>query len=262
MKAGYIGDPGPMLEELLAAGIDVVARPSSDEAAEGFAARGVHCIQDYAEFFEALDHPRVYFVDAPVGAGIDALIDTAYQTMEPGDVVIDVTASYWCDTLRRYRRMRHRALYYVDVAWLERPTEALLLAGGDPKAIDTARPCLEKLAGQRLRHLGGPAIAHFALMVQGALDHAQQHIQNEAALMMEAWPAAADDNVLKDLWPLVDREPLGGAAWQPGDAIQLEAATPILALGVMQTLAEALDDHESEGPPPRVGPFQHPDEII
>ena len=36
--------------------------------------------------------------------------------MEPGDVVIDVTPSYWGDTLRRFRRMRHRSLFYVDVA--------------------------------------------------------------------------------------------------------------------------------------------------
>ena len=67
-----------------------------------------------------LEHPRRFVLDLPVGSEIDRVIDAAYVVMEPGDVVLDPTPSYWGDTLRRFRRMRHRSLYYVDVALIGR----------------------------------------------------------------------------------------------------------------------------------------------
>ena len=66
-------------------------------------------------------------LDLPPGGAIDRVIDAAYVVMEPGDVVVDTSASYWGDTLRRYRRMRHRSCIYVDVALIDDSRRALLL---------------------------------------------------------------------------------------------------------------------------------------
>ena len=261
MKVGVIGQAGVETTRLADAGFELIARPSSDEHGDGFKLLDATLIAEYQAFWDHLEHPRVIVIDMPPGAGVDHLIDEAYETMEPADVVIDTTGSYWCDTLRRYRRMRHRALYYIDVAWVERNGQCLLLAGGDVKAINQASKFLISHCAN-FQHIGGPGIAHYAAVIEESMANAVAHIRNEAALMMEAWPAMLNEESTKQLWPLVERPGLGRAAWQLDDAVQLEAATPLLAQTVMQSISDSLDDHNSSAPPPRVGPFQHPDEIM
>lgn len=261
-QAGVIGRCGATTASLQRAGLDLIARPIDEDARSGFADAGIPTIDDYQLFWDELDHPRAFVIDLDAGAEVDALIDEAYQSMEPGDIVIDTTASYWCDTLRRYRRMRHRALYYVDTAWLVREGANRLAVGGDKPALTIALPVLERWSKIPAIVLGGPSIAHYAAMIDETARGAMAQIQNEAALMMEAWPAVANDDAIKSLWPLVDRPALGRAAWQLDDAMQLEAATPVFAQTAMLAMAEALEEHRSEPPPPRVGAFQHPDEIM
>lgn len=261
MKFGIIGQVGSISHGLIGSGLEPIARAIDESAKAEFATLGIPTIDAYRAFWDHLDHPRIHILDMPAGARIDTLIDEAYQTMEPADVVIDTSPSYWCDTLRRYRRMRHRAIYYVDVAWIIRDGQPLLAVGGDAPAIDQARPFLEAYC-PNFRHLGGPGIAHYAAVIDECVQGAIAQIQGEAALMMEAWPADADENIVKQLWPLLDRPGLGRAGWQIDDAVQLEAATPVLAQTAMQAIADALDEHRSTTPPPRVGPFQHPDEIM
>jgi len=48
---------------------------------------------------------------------------------------------------------------------------------------------------------------------------------------------------------------IGREAWIPDDALRLEAAVPLLAQAAMLRLAERLEEHRSEPPPPRCGPF-------
>jgi len=261
-QAGVIGRCGATAASLKAAGIELVARPIDDDARAPFEAAGIAVIDDYPLFWDKLAPPRAYVVDMAAGAEVDGLLDEASASMEPGDLVIDTTPSYWCDTLRRYRRMRHRALYYVDTAWLTRDGASRLVIGGDQAALTIATPLLERWSKIPPTVLGGPAIAHYAAMIEETLHGAMAQIRNEAALMMEAWPAAADEVAVKALWPLVDRPPLGRAAWQSDDALRLEAATPVFAQTAMLALAEALEEHRSEPPAPRVGGFQHPDEIV
>lgn len=258
---GAIGNAGEIAQSLSDAGLAVLARPKDDPAAAAFARLGLPIIKDYSEFLERLEHPRVIVMDMPPGPAIDEILDDSYPTMEPADVVIDASASYWCDTLRRYRRMRHRAIYYVDIAWITRKGQRLLIAGGDEKAVQQAAPFLKAYC-PNFKHLGGPGIAHYASVIEECLANAMTQLGGEAALMMEAWPASMHEDVSKQLWPLPEPAAFGRAAWQLDDAVQLEAATPLLAQAAMHSISEALDEHRSEAPPPRVGPFQHPDEII
>jgi 6-phosphogluconate dehydrogenase (decarboxylating) len=99
--------------------------------AEALASPGGSLAERLVELIEHLDEPRLFVLDLPVGPTIDRLIDAAYVIMGPGDVVIDTSASYWCDTLRRYARMRHRSLFYIDVGLLP----GGILVSGTRKAL-------------------------------------------------------------------------------------------------------------------------------
>ena len=202
-------------------------------------------------------------LDLPPGSAIDRLIDAAYVMMEPGDVVIDTSASYWGDTLRRYRRMRHRSLFYVDVALLDDSLPGDLLVSGDHNGVALTLPLLERLTPQgRLVQAGSAGAAHFARTVRAGLATAVAHALSEARQLLEAYPASLDASAITErFWPAMPAA-TPDAAWLLDDAIRLHAAIPLLAQGVMLEMGAALDMQQALEVPPRVGAFVHPDEIL
>ncbi|MCB1969065.1 MAG: hypothetical protein KDG54_01530 [Geminicoccaceae bacterium] len=263
MKVAVLGCATGLYRSLRAAGIEVIALARDEQETRQFEKAGVATVPAMVDYFEVIEHPRSYVLDIELGQAVDNCIDSTYVHMEPGDIVLDPSGSYWCDTMRRYRRMRHRSIFYIDIAWIERHGRSRLLVSGDDRAVERAGPILERWAGDGgFVHVGGAGLAHFILMIEEAAANAEVQARSEAAQMLEAWPSVSDETAVKDLFPLMERRWTGRAAWQLDDAVHLEAATPLLAQAMMLNLTEALDDHASAPPAPRVGGFQHPEEIL
>jgi 6-phosphogluconate dehydrogenase len=263
VRIGLIGNHHGFAERLGEAGIDVVAHPAGTANRAGLDAAGVRLVDRYDAFFAEIEHPRVFLLDLPLGAAIDRVIDEAYVTMEPGDVVLDPSGSYWGDTLRRFRRMRHRSLFYVDLALLDGLVGGTILVAGDERGVELAQPLLERLArDDGVIRAGGAGAAHYALMVREAVATSVIHALSEARQLLEAYPNEPEpDAVAAGLWP--ESPPPGlRASWLLDDAVRLEAAIPLLAQSVMLEIGHALDEHRSQEPAPRVGPFVHPDDIL
>lgn len=263
MRIGLIGNHHGYAERLGEAGIDCVVHLAGTAGTAGPSRPGVTVVDRFDAFSAGLEHPRLFLLDQPLGAAIDRAIDEAYVTMEPGDVVLDPSGSYWGDTLRRFRRMRHRSLFYVDLAFLGEMPGGAILAAGDPRGVDLAWPLLERLAGPAgVVRAGGAGAAHYALMVREAVATSVAHALSEARQLLEAYPNEPEpDAVAESLWP-ASPPPGVRAPWVLDDAIRLEAAIPLLAQSVMLEVAHALDEHRSQAPAPRVGPFVHPDDIL
>jgi 6-phosphogluconate dehydrogenase len=256
MRVGILGHHSGLALRLAQAGLEPVACAEVDEVPPG--AVSVDRLEGY---FDALEHPRRFLLDLPAGAEVDRMIDRCYVVMEPGDVVLDPTSSYWGDTLRRFRRMRHRSLYYVDCALIEKPLTALV--AGDARGVELARAVLDLLVPPgRVVRAGEAGAAHFALMVRAGVATAVTHALSEARQMLEAYPNEAEPEALMAyLWPAMEPD-TSSAAWLLDDAVRLHAVIPLLAQGVMLELGAALDDHRVVEVPPRVGGFVHPDEIL
>jgi 6-phosphogluconate dehydrogenase (decarboxylating) len=255
LDIAVIGAAGGLAAIAKAAGLAVLARPLDADEATALAGAGIATVADGAELLHRLEPPRLHLLDLAPGAGVDAVIDSAYVTMEPGDVVLDASGGYWGDTLRRWRRMRHRALYYLDLAlWPDGEGLAALVAG-DRKGVDLARPMLRRLVrGGRVLTAGEAGAAHYAQMVRDAYFTAVLHARGEARQMLEAFPGAIDTQpLLAALGP----EPRAGsrAGWVLDDALQLEAVVPLLAQAVMLEMAEHLDEQRRRALLPRLGPF-------
>jgi 6-phosphogluconate dehydrogenase (decarboxylating) len=263
VRAGLIGNHQGLARQLSAAGVAVVVHPAGTAGAAGLDGGDVTVIDRYESFFGELEHPRLFVLDLPLGDAIDRAIDEAYVFMEPGDAVLDPSGSYWGDTLRRFRRMRHRALFYLDLGLIGEVPGATVLAAGDSRGVDLCWPLLERLAKPSgVVRAGGAGAAHFAVMVHEAVATSMAHALSEARQLLEAYPNHPEPAVvLEQLWPEPTPE-TPRAAWLLDDAVRLEAAVPLLAQAVMLDLGVALDEHRSAGPMPRVGGFVHPDEIL
>ncbi|MCS6877593.1 MAG: NAD(P)-binding domain-containing protein [Geminicoccaceae bacterium] len=262
MRVVLLGALDAWLSRTIAAGLAPLARASDLEAAGAAERRGVEPIADLAELVVRLSPPRFFLLDAPPDR-VDAVIDEASRAIEPGDVVLDCARSWWCDTLRRHRRLRHRALHHLDVAEARGPAGPLLLVGGRPDAVALARPLLETLARPgRMVVAGGPGAAHWAGEVTAALATARARAESEARALLEAFPGGLDAEAVAAALGFGETAADGRAAWLPDDALRLQAPAPLLALAAMQRLEEALEELEDDPPPPRLGPFAWPREIL
>ncbi len=263
MKLAIIGDATGLADRAAAAGLTVLAFATTEAERENLAARGHRLVAGWRDFLEAMEPPRVHLLDLPLGETVDRVIDEGSQAMEPGDVVVDPGGSWWCDTLRRYRRMRHRALYFVDAAPFGRGEGALLLASGDADGVEIAMPVLRRLAAPgRAAAFGSAGAAHYARMIGDGVATALAQAHSEAVQLMEAWPGEADLDTVRRLWPFEEAPPAPRDSWLLDDAVRLEAAVPLLAQAVMLRMAERLDEHSSEPPAPRIGGFALPEDVL
>jgi len=263
VKLAIIGDATGAADRAAEAGLEIVTYAGTRAEREALVARGHRLLRQWTDVLEAMEPPRRYLLDLPLGAGIDAVIDEGSQVMEPGDVVIDPGGSWWCDTLRRYRRMRHRALYFVDAARFGEGEAAVLLVSGDGEGVELALPVLRELvAPGRALAFGSAGAAHYARMVADGVATAVAQAHSEAVQLMEAWPGDADLEAARRLWPFENMPPAPRDCWLLDDAVRLEATVPLLAQAVMLRLAERLDEHSSEPPAPRLGGFVLPEDIL
>jgi 6-phosphogluconate dehydrogenase len=243
------------------AGLEVFAFAPDEAAAAVFDAAGIPRLVTWSEAFMAMPAPRVWLWDLPLAAELDRLLDEASAAMEPGDVIVDASGSWWCDTLRRARRLRHRALWLLDLAEISAPCGQSWIVGGDADGFAIAEPVLLRLATPwPVRRIGSVGAAHFLRAVQDAVEAALAQAQSEAVQLAEAWPGELDCEFARALWP-ADTAAIGREAWIPDDALRLEASVPLLAQAAMLRLADRLEEHRSEPPPPRCGPFVTPEAL-
>ncbi len=260
MQLALIGEGTAWLARARAVGLEVAVRHA--DLPPGTDADGLILVEDGTGFLEALDSPRRYLVAGP-SATLDAVLDAASATMEPGDVVVDLSPSWWCDTLRRFRRLRHRALHHVDAAALDGPAGPLLLAAGDPAGVELALPVLAALARPgRALACGAAGAAHFTAEVAAGLAAARAQAESEARQLLEAYPARLDAPAIAAALGLGRPGGDPRAGWLLDDALRLHAAVPLTSQAVMLELAEALEEGRLAEPATRLGPFVSPEEIL
>jgi len=250
------------LDRVIAAGLEPWVRAADLSGAARADRGGIATVGTLLELQERLEPPRVFLLDGRADA-VDAVIDPASREIEPGDVVLDFAPSWWCDTLRRHRRLRHRSLFHLDVAELAGPEGGVLLVGGDARGLGLARPVLEALAAPgRLVPAGGAGAAHWAAEVAAGLATARAQAESEARALFEAFPNGLAAGRVAAALGLGTAAADPRALWLPDDALRLQAPAPLLAHAAMLELGSALDEERERPPPARLGPFQLPEEIL
>jgi 6-phosphogluconate dehydrogenase len=141
-----------------------------------------------------LEPPRAVWLMLPAGKITDDTIDQLAELLAPGDIIIDGGNSFWKDDVRRAKKLKERAIHYVDVGtsggiWgLERGY--CMMIGGAKDVVAHLDPLFKALApglgnaprtpgrdGRDPRaelgyiHAGPTGAGHFVKMVHNGIEY-------------------------------------------------------------------------------------------
>lgn len=265
LSVGVVGlgrTGGDVALRLAAHGHTVIGYDPIPASAEALLKAGGRHVDSLARLCEQLPKPRILWASTPADA-VDDLLATLLHMVEPGDVIIDASDSYYGDTLMRAEPLADTGVYLVDVglsggAW-SRTEGFSLLAGGSREAIDIIAPVLESLSanqGKGWSRAGGIGAGHYARMIQEgvqygmaqaiaegvALLHCKTDLELDPPAVVEAWcqgsplrsrllelaaHGMAANPQLESLTPYLDDS--AEARWAAAEAIALECPAPVIS---------------------------------
>jgi 6-phosphogluconate dehydrogenase len=282
MELGMIGlgrMGANMAERLVLGGHRVIGFDLNPEAVGKIAEAGVEGATTLEAVVAALAPPRILWVMVPSGKPVDQTISTLLPMLAPGDIIIDGGNSNYKLGMQRGAMLAEKGINFLDVGtsggiWGLKEGYCLMI-GGDQAVVESLRPIFESLAPAPDRGWGyvGPSGAgHFVKMIHNGIEYGMmQAIAEGFALMKhkteldldlpqiaEIWrhgsvvrswlldltgAALKDDPQMQKVQPYV--EDSGEGRWTVSEAIDLNVATPIITLSLLQRLSSR--DQEAFG---------------
>jgi 6-phosphogluconate dehydrogenase len=173
MELGLIGlgkMGGNMRERLRRAGHTVIGFDRNREVSDA---------DTLEQMVEQLPSPRIVWVMVPSGDPTHGTITTLADLLGDGDIVIDGGNSRWTDDIAHADLLAQKGIGFVDCGvsggvWgLE--NGYALMAGGDPKTIETVKPIFDALKPPGefgWVHAGQVGAGHFSKMVHNGIEYA------------------------------------------------------------------------------------------
>ncbi len=167
MQAGIIG-LGKMgfgiAERLLEQKFDLAANDIDFEALKRITIKGAVGIQPSSELMHYLARTRMVLVSVPEKS-MDSIVEEAYQHMSGGDILVDLSNSFYKDSQRRAAYLKQRWIWLLDAGisggisaarW-----GACLMVGGERDAVIQADPLLKALSKDgKYAYLGPSGAGH------------------------------------------------------------------------------------------------------
>jgi|GEM_PF-2123768 len=187
---------GSALARAIAAkGFAVAACPCSGGMSfflEDAEARGICLVDGPAELAAALKSPRIILARTGAGPSGGAGLSELLSFLEPDDLLIDASDSWFRDSALRARSASARHVHFLalGVSPNENSSVPLLFAGGRSDLYIRVHPWLQAIApfghGERgLGYLGAGPAGHFVRMTHAAIENAVREIVREARALLE-----------------------------------------------------------------------------
>ena len=273
MELGMIGMGrmgAPMTQRLLRGGHRVVGFARNPGALRRVAEIGAVPAASYDVLVDELKAPRAIWLMVPAGAAVDQTIAALLPRLAPDDVIIDGGNSNYKDTQQRAQTLLPRHIYYVDAGtsggvWgLENGYS--IMVGGDVHAVTRLHPIFETLApapDQGWGRVGPSGAGHFTKMIHNAIEYGLMQAYGEGfALLRHKQELDLDLHQVAEIWrhgsvvrswlldltsaALSENPGLEGIAphvadsgegrWAVVEAIDLDVATPVITLALLQRL--------------------------
>jgi 6-phosphogluconate dehydrogenase len=266
METGVVGlgrMGANMARRMLAGGHTVAVSNRSHDPIRELANEGARAAYERSELITLLKSPRVVWVVLPAGPVTEQAVEELGSLLEPGDVLIDGGNSYYRDSLRHADTLHSRGVRFVDCGtsggiW-GREEGYSLMVGGDPGAVDLARPLFETLAPAPDRgwgHVGPVGSGHFVKMVHNGIEYGMMQAYAEGFSLMRSksefgldlhqvaeiwrfgsvvrsWLLDLTANALEPDASLASIEPIvadsGEGRWTALEAIQQGVAVPVMS---------------------------------
>jgi 6-phosphogluconate dehydrogenase len=207
MKLGMIGlgrMGANMTKRLTRGGHTVVAHSRGNAEATARDAGAAWAASPRA-LIEALPKPAIVWLMIPAGTAIDETIEAMHPALSSGDIVIDGGNSFFRDSIRRAAALAARRIAFIDAGtsggvW-GLDNGYCLMVGGEPSAVEQARPIFETLAPPHgFARVGGSGAGHYVKMVHNGIEYSMLQSLGEGFEILNASDFSLNLAQVADLW--------------------------------------------------------------
>ncbi len=148
-----------------------------DKKSREVASQHFSVFDSLSQLKEFFDGRKVVWLMVPHSVVDDAIRDILPYLSE-GDIVVDGGNSYYKESQRRYKELKEKGVYFLDVGVsggvYGEELGYCLMVGGDKEAFDFVEPILKDLSyeGKGYAYLGSSGAGHFAKMVHNGIEYA------------------------------------------------------------------------------------------
>ncbi|PEY38272.1 6-phosphogluconate dehydrogenase (decarboxylating) [Bacillus cereus] len=266
MKIGLIG-LGKMglnlCQNLMDKNHQVVAYDVNADAVQEIKGYGAIGASNLAELIQFLETPRVLWIMVP-HAVVDNVINEITPLLSQGDIVIEAGNSYYKESIRRYDELKKAGVHFMD-AGTSGGTEgarhgACYMVGGDLEAWETVEAVFRDTAVENgYLYAGKAGSGHFLKMVHNGIEYGMMAAIGEGFEVLEKSKFNYDYEKVARVWnngsvirswlmDLTERafskdakldeikgimHSSGEGKWTVETALDLQAATPVIALSLL-----------------------------
>ncbi|ULT54822.1 decarboxylating 6-phosphogluconate dehydrogenase [Neobacillus drentensis] len=266
MKLGLVGlgKMGFNLgQNLLEHNHEVVAfdvNSSTVEEMKKFGAAGVSSLK---ELVQSLEQPRIVWIMVPHSV-VDSVIGEIHPFLNEGDIVIEAGNSHYKESIQRYNELKELGVHYMDAGTsggMEGARHgACYMVGGDPEAWEIVEPIFKDTAVENgYLYAGKAGSGHFLKMVHNGIEYAMMAAIGEGFEVLEksdfnydyekvarvwnngsvirSWLMELTENAFSKYPNLEEIKGImhssGEGKWTVETALDLQTATPVIALSLM-----------------------------
>lgn len=243
---------------------EVVAYDVNPESVQSFAQEGGKGADSIADLVGKLASPKIVWIMVPAGKVTEQVALELESLLGPGDIVIDGGNSNYKDSILRGEQFKQKQIHFLDVG-TSGGTEgarhgACTMVGGDKEAFAAVEPLFRDLCVENgYLYAGESGSGHFLKMVHNGVEYGMMQSIAEGFEVLEKSPFQFDYEKVARVWnngsvirswlmeltenafskdPKLDSlkgvmQSSGEGKWTVETALDLQTATPVIALSLM-----------------------------
>ncbi|WP_195695332.1 phosphogluconate dehydrogenase (NAD(+)-dependent, decarboxylating) [Priestia megaterium] len=253
---------------------EVVAYDVNKEAVEKLSnegATGAFTVEELVN--ELLPSPKVVWIMVPAGEVTENVITELKELLSEGDIIIDGGNSNYKESVRRAHDLQEKGIYFFDVGTsggMEGARNgACTMIGGDAEVFRTIEPVFNDICVENgFMYAGKSGSGHFLKMVHNGVEYGMMQSIAEGFEVLEKSQFDFDYEAVARIWnngsvvrswlmeltenafskdPKLDSikgvmQSSGEGKWTVETALDLQTATPVIALSLMMRYRSLEED--------------------
>jgi 6-phosphogluconate dehydrogenase len=262
---------------LLDNNFDVVAFDVSEEARTKFAESKGSATSSIKELVEQLPSPKIVWSMVPAGEITDKVLEELKGYLSEGDILMDGGNSNYKQSVERSKIFAETGVHFFDVGTSGGTDGArngvCTMIGGDAEVFKTIEPIFQAISVENGYHYAGKSgSGHFLKMVHNGIEYGMMQAIAEGFEVLEKSDYDFDYEQVAKMWnngsvvrswlmelvesafskdPKLDAirgvmHSSGEGKWTVETALELQAATPVIAMSLMMRY-RSLDEDTFSG---------------
>ncbi|MEX0933080.1 MAG: decarboxylating 6-phosphogluconate dehydrogenase [Candidatus Pacearchaeota archaeon] len=128
------------------------------------------------EFSESLSKPRIIFIMVTAGKAVDKILEELEPQLSKKDIIIDGGNSNYEDSIKRYKKLKKKGLYFLDVGvsgGVKRARNGTsLMIGGDKNIFKKVETLFRDLSAKKgYEYFGTSGAGHFVKTIHNSIEY-------------------------------------------------------------------------------------------